>query len=508
MSKLLLKILSLLIFASPLLAQQDSIKLISNINPDGGLNPANFIEYAGKMFFSGAHPIYGNELFSLRNDHISFVVDINKAYDSYPHDFAVFQNNLYFGAIDTSDGDELWSYNNNDGIALLVKNGIAPRKISSHPSGLIVYKNNLYFCADDAPVWNNANQVYIYNYDLFKFDGDSLSKIAENISDQAFLYPTIFNDTLFFRTRDSLHGTELWYSTGDRASLAYDLLPGSQSSSPQELKVFNNKLYFTCYDDSHGRELWVYDGKNKPTLVGDEIYTGPNGSEPLELTDFENKLFFAAYDLAHGYELWNYDGKSFNLIKDINPGDMNSMPNSLTVFNNKLYFFADDNTHGQELWVYDGKTTSMVCDLNPGSNYGVEPDNGMFVYDNKLYFCGSSEGTIDQLYALIPDTTTVIKKEPLQIIPNKYSLSQNYPNPFNPTTTIQYTVSAQDLTSQRICLTVYNTLGKKVATLVNKEQKPGNYLVIFDGSQLPSGVYFFTLTAGKFSATKKMILIK
>jgi hypothetical protein len=95
--------------------------------------------------------------------------------------------------------------------------------------------------------------------------------------------------------------------------------------------------------------------------------------------------------------------------------------------------------------------------------------------------------------------------------PGKYELSQNYPNPFNPATTIQYTIPLLETlhtTSQRVLLKVYNILGKEVATLVNKQQAPGVYKVIFDGTNLPSGIHFYTLQVGNFIQTKRMILLK
>ena len=90
------------------------------------------------------------------------------------------------------------------------------------------------------------------------------------------------------------------------------------------------------------------------------------------------------------------------------------------------------------------------------------------------------------------------------IIPEIFSLSQNYPNPFNPSTSIQYAVSHR----QFVSLKIYDVLGKEIATLVNEEKSAGNYEVNFNASSLSSGVYFYTLRAGSFVQTKKMILIK
>ena len=95
--------------------------------------------------------------------------------------------------------------------------------------------------------------------------------------------------------------------------------------------------------------------------------------------------------------------------------------------------------------------------------------------------------------------------------PLTFTLFQNYPNPFNPTTKIKYSIPAPPNLPKGevfVQLKVYDVLGREVATLVNKQQQPGNYEVEFDASNLSSGVYFYRLTAGSFVETKKMILLK
>lgn len=90
------------------------------------------------------------------------------------------------------------------------------------------------------------------------------------------------------------------------------------------------------------------------------------------------------------------------------------------------------------------------------------------------------------------------------LTPFRFELQQNYPNPFNPSTRISFSVETASLVS----LKVYNALGKEVAVLINEEMEPGEYTADFDGSLLSSGVYFYQLTADKFSQTKKMILLR
>ncbi len=126
------------------------------------------------------------------------------------------------------------------------------------------------------------------------------------------------------------------------------------------------------------------------------------------------------------------------------------------------------------------------------------------------------------------DSVFVGVKKRSENISNKYFLSQNYPNPFNPTTTIQYKIPLSSgvrgvLKKERrettnslsafgvrttVQLKVYNVIGKEVATLVNKQQNPGNYKVTFDATNLASGVYYYQLKSGSFVETKKMILLK
>ncbi|MFZ1279681.1 MAG: T9SS type A sorting domain-containing protein [Ignavibacteriaceae bacterium] len=89
-------------------------------------------------------------------------------------------------------------------------------------------------------------------------------------------------------------------------------------------------------------------------------------------------------------------------------------------------------------------------------------------------------------------------------IPNEYVLNQNYPNPFNPTTDIKFSIP----TSNFVTLKIYDVLGNELETLVNQELQAGTHIVDFNASLLSSGTYFYRITSGSFSETKKMTLIK
>jgi hypothetical protein len=90
------------------------------------------------------------------------------------------------------------------------------------------------------------------------------------------------------------------------------------------------------------------------------------------------------------------------------------------------------------------------------------------------------------------------------VVPSVYALHQNHPNPFNPSTEIVFEIAE----AGPVALNVFNVAGQEVATLLNGLQSSGLHHVTFDGSALPSGVYFYTLSANGFTATRKMMLMK
>jgi photosystem II stability/assembly factor-like uncharacterized protein len=113
-------------------------------------------------------------------------------------------------------------------------------------------------------------------------------------------------------------------------------------------------------------------------------------------------------------------------------------------------------------------------------------------------------------------TTTSINQIKINF-PDKFLLLQNYPNPFNPVTKIKFTIPASDilppLTKGRageglVSLRVYDILGREAATLINENITPGKHEIEFDGSNLASGIYYYTLSAGSYRETKKMLLLK
>ena len=89
-------------------------------------------------------------------------------------------------------------------------------------------------------------------------------------------------------------------------------------------------------------------------------------------------------------------------------------------------------------------------------------------------------------------------------MPAAFVLAQNYPNPFNPSTTIRFRL----LKPAFVTLEVYNLLGKKVTTLIQREMNSGAFAVKFEASNLSSGIYYYKMQAGEYQAVKKMMLLQ
>ncbi|MGE5797096.1 MAG: T9SS type A sorting domain-containing protein [Ignavibacteria bacterium] len=167
---------------------------------------------------------------------------------------------------------------------------------------------------------------------------------------------------------------------------------------------------------------------------------------------------------------------------------------NLYYFSFFFFSFSLFSIRSQAQWVqsngpygsYTGAITSIVVignDLFAGTNI-----IGEFLSTNNYYY--TQKAALELTVSLN--------------MPVKFSLGQNYPNPFNSVTTISFSIPSKSY----VMLKIFDVLGKEISILISKEMNPGVYTQQWDAAGFPSGVYFYSLEAGSFSETKKLILLR
>jgi len=154
-----------------------------------------------------------------------------------------------------------------------------------------------------------------------------------------------------------------------------------------------------------------------------------------------------------------------------------------------------------EEWLGDTVITYVTFEVTAET----EGTYGLHYYFNSADFNYSDESYPGPHWGpdtIVVKTATAIYDEPGVV--KDFALRQNYPNPFNPATQIQYYIKK----NSNVNLTVYDVTGKVVSVLVDSYQSQGDYQVDFNAENLTSGVYIYKLTAGKFTETRKMVLMK
>jgi hypothetical protein len=246
------------------------------------------------------------------------------------------------------------------------------------------------------------------------------------------------------------------------------------------------------------------------------------------VNEYRNTYTYSNSGYRHDYvyEIWQ-DNAWMIYTKDTYTYDNsgNCMTDLCEHFDNGIYSnwyrstFTYDNYHNyitaisehfnyNSEWIYDYRT-----------NYGYD-NYANCIHGESFYWQDSSwvpsEGGIDIWYNyhkdVLPFYNLTVDMEYISFtgvseensVLTSFNLQQNFPNPFNPSTTINYSLPV----SGNVKLTVYNILGRKVATIVDGYKAAGNYSVLFNGSNLASGIYMYRLEAGNYSFVKKLTLIK
>jgi hypothetical protein len=277
----------------------------------------------------------------------------------------------------------------------------------------------------------------------------------------------------------------------------------------------------TTYDivtikyDSRGETKWIrkYVGQQRSNQFAvSMIMNGKNHiivtGRQLNVTTSFADIVTISYDTS-GNQLW------INTFSGSNAGD--DAPASLAVDSESAVYVAG-KTHGPDgnydfLTIKYDTSGELKWMATYSALHGSDDEAADIIVDGEgnVIVTGTSKGRNWSIISTVKYSrieTGVI--DTLPIIPDRFSLDQNYPNPFNPGTTIRYHIPAvRYLKQQWVTLKVYNVIGQEVRTIVDKAQTAGDYEVIFQPDDLPSGLYIYRLmTSAGYSIAKKMILLR
>ncbi len=321
-------------------------------------------------------------------------------------------------------------------------------------------------------------------------DGYMLQITGEVISDNLALVEYVNNDSIFVLTVDD---------NGDIVNEKFI----AEISYPSGLGIYkeNEKEFWVRWYNGAKKldsELNVIDEFNGyfTSYIGNDLFLFVyNGDNPKD-------IFFNILDKDH-----NVIAEKIPVAKDVTDWKVSRLSENSDVF---LFMYLQEKILATKAFTNRGEEAGPAVWItqNTTSNkklgaFKTIGDKIIFVWsDDRLQTTGYD---IFSSVFKVNDIATDVSDD--EIISERFELKQNYPNPFNPSTIIEYSVP-ESFSGNTITLKVYNSIGKEIATLVNNDNSAGRHKIIFDGSGLASGVYYFSLRAGEKFITKKGILLK
>lgn len=361
----------------------------------------------------------------------------------------------------------------------IVKLQISPENLFADTTNSIQFKAKAYdvfgfdqnLSTNDF-IWISTNTDVGTIDSLGKFTGisEGITKIVVNwnsISDTAIVTISIKNGTSLLSSFDNLDNWTFSGENIDTSKSNIEIVNSHFTEGNSSIKLNYNFVY------QSGVQNWAYLNTNIP-IEGIPLNFGldVNGN------DFKHSIAFI---------VTNYSGEEFAILADKSLDVDENFDTLKAKFTNPIPLVASNVFH------FPITLTKIAVILASGRVVNTN-------YSGSIFF--------DNLTANYSEPIVSVNESNNLI--TEYRLEQNYPNPFNPTTTIQYAIlqNGNDNSAQLITLKICNILGQEIATLVNKEQTAGNYSIQFNARNLASGVYYYTLKAGNFTQSKKMLLLR
>lgn len=363
--------------------------------------------------------------------------------------------------------------------------------------------------------FNPGDGIYhVGNAVIMKYDVDSDTNTVAVPNFQADHIAVDFEDRLVFWTDRTTKA--IYKADTDFSVIEVIIQDTEQVFSTQGLAIdAENKLLFYSYDDIVYKN--TYDGENPDTL-----YTAPIRNSSLTADHINQKLyFFDVSNVPSSIMSVNYDGSEQTVLINKQVGDPRGLV--LDMDNDSLYFSRFVFGRGIiERVKTDGSERTIIFDSNNDDpiagllTLALDANNGRLYFEsgNKMYKTAIDSSGFSEVYSESPTTVYGISVNiPLETdtsieetsVPKVTTLLQNYPNPFNPSTVISFYLT--EISKAR--LEVFDILGRKVATLINDVYKSeGTHSIIFDATDLSSGIYFYRLQVGGVQKTRSMLLMK
>lgn len=291
-----------------------------------------------------------------------------------------------------------------------------------------------------------------------------------------------------------------------------NLLNGDTVMAGQNLRFvirFNNNTG-SRLDVSNGYRLSSPDGATWDSTTIDSIGPINDGGTPEDPSDDFCTYFVNRFNVASAFQEFSCDGVGADTVSYIGSGAETPTSKKLPIaWNDSVYaitaWFSNTTAHNKRICI----DTSFYL---PGGTWVWVTATTLI--DKHPTFEGLAGQAYNQANGgycfLIWDPVQGVDDGSTANLPKQFALQQNYPNPFNPTTTIKFDVPRRS----QVNLTVYNVLGQKVKTLIDKVMDAGAAQVAeWDGTtdggnSVSTGIYFYKMEAGSFVQTKKMVLMK
>jgi len=413
------------------------------------------------VFVNGV-PIYGTNGIDLRDRHIKTFRDKKDSYSYKPTDPIV---KLKDATLTEGKMDSLKTeIAQKDGEIQIIRDGIVVAKMEKGDNSTVkIFMPDNTVAPKQAPKTITDNQFKIITGDLYY--GTVLDSAGYHIGPYGLLP---------YSTHAAYRDTTKTFVNGVLADTVKCHWPAGHTYAN------NDRLIFVKYYIDNAPGLFEYGEE----AAKQHIKTVVGVSNSSILIDYNNPL--SGYgDITKWVVTYSY-----YVDQNGNTNFQNALPKTIRAKG----IYNEDTAPGSD----PERTTSYVFSI--ASLYNIQGNTVCTYYTTTI---GWFNGNVAPTYQALTASTTVGINPINTQVPVNYTLSQNYPNPFNSSTKIKFDV----VKPGNVSIKVYSMVGKEIGSIVDKKMQPGTYEATWNAN-VSSGVYFYTMAAGSFTQTKKMVVIK